>query len=137
MIGSDAMRALHAICLDHLPFKGTPVAPFLAFLFNQSGSGALDQDNIPFAKEVKEGLSNYRKVSQGDYTEIMPGKILLHILEWHYGAGGGHAVALRIDIETLDDKEIEYIDAIRKKLNESTQEFILATERDETKKNSF
>lgn len=42
-----------------------------------------------------------------------------------------------IDIETLDDKEIEYIDAIRKKLNESTQEFILATERDETKKNSF
>lgn len=42
-----------------------------------------------------------------------------------------------IDIETLDDKEIEYIDSIRKKLDEEDQEFILATERGPVEHGSF
>jgi len=42
-----------------------------------------------------------------------------------------------IDIETLDDKEIEYIDNIRKYLEKEEQEFILLTERGPVIRGSF
>jgi len=42
-----------------------------------------------------------------------------------------------MDIETLEEKEIEYIDIIRKNLEENDQEFILATERGGIERGSF
>jgi hypothetical protein len=42
-----------------------------------------------------------------------------------------------IDIETLDEKEIEYIDFIRKNLQEKDQEFILITERGVVERGSY
>jgi len=42
-----------------------------------------------------------------------------------------------IDIETLDEKEIEYIDSIRNILEKEDQEFILTTERGPVERGSF
>jgi len=42
-----------------------------------------------------------------------------------------------IDIETLEEREIEYIDSIRKNILDGENEFILATERESVKKGSY
>ena len=96
MIDSYSMTTLQVTCLDHLPVDGANAAKVLEFLFKEDSSGALDVPGLPYAAEVKKGLSNFKLLRRGDYSMFTEGSVF-HVETYGLNAMGSHANQLSVE----------------------------------------